>query len=34
MQHIFLYKPEQNGVVEIKKHTLKEMVNCMIQAKG
>jgi transposase InsO family protein len=34
MQHIFPYTPQQNGVVERKNHTLKEMANCMIQSKG
>jgi transposase InsO family protein len=33
MQHIVPYTPQQNGVVERKNHTLKEMVNCMIQYK-
>jgi hypothetical protein len=34
MQHIVPYTPQQNGVVEIKNRTLKEMANCMIQSKG
>jgi hypothetical protein len=34
MQHIVPYTPQQNGVVERKNHTLKEMENCMIQSKG
>jgi hypothetical protein len=34
MQHIVPYTPQQNGVVERKNRTLKEMVNCMIQSKG
>jgi hypothetical protein len=34
MQHIVPYTPHQNGVVERKNHTLKEMANCMIQSKG
>jgi hypothetical protein len=34
MQHIVPYTPQQNGVVERKNHTLKEMANCMIQSKG
>jgi hypothetical protein len=34
MQHIVPYTPQQNGVTERKNHTLKEMVNCMIQSKG
>jgi transposase InsO family protein len=34
MQHVVPYKPQQNGVVERKNYTLKEMVNCMIQSKG
>ena len=29
-QHIVPYTPKQNGVVERKNHTLKEMANCMI----
>ena len=33
-QHIVSYTPQQNGVVERKNHTLKEMANCMIQSKG
>ena len=28
------YTPQQNGVVERKNHTLKEMANCMLQSKG
>jgi hypothetical protein len=28
------YTPQQNGVVERKNNTLKEMANCMIQSKG
>jgi transposase InsO family protein len=34
MQHTVPYIPQQNGVVERKNHTLKEMTNCMIQSKG
>jgi transposase InsO family protein len=34
MQHIIPYTPQQNGVVERKNHTLKEMDNYMIQSKG
>jgi hypothetical protein len=34
MQHTAPYTPQQNGVVERKNHTLKEMANCMIQSKG
>jgi hypothetical protein len=34
MQHTIPYTPQQNGVVEIKNHTLKEMINFMIQSKG
>jgi len=34
MQHIVPYIPQQNGVVERKNHTLKEMANCMIQSIG
>jgi hypothetical protein len=34
MQHTIPNTPEQNGVVERKNHTLKEMANCMIQFKG
>ena len=34
LQHTVPYTPQQNGVVERKNHTLKEMVNCMIQSKG
>jgi hypothetical protein len=34
MQHTVPYTPQQNGVDERKNHTLKEMVNCMIQSKG
>ena len=33
-QHIVPYTPHQNVVVERKNHTLKEMANCMVQAKG
>ena len=35
-QHIVPYTPQQqqNGVVEQKNRTLKEMANCMIQSKG
>ena len=32
-QHTFPYTPQQNGVVERKNHTLKEMANCVLQAK-
>eukprot|EP00253_Pinus_taeda_P001628 PITA_01628 len=34
MQHTVPYTPQQNGVAERKNHTLKEMVNCMLQSKG
>jgi len=34
LQHIFLDTPQQNGVVESKNQTLKEMANCMVQFKG
>jgi hypothetical protein len=34
MQHTLPYTPQQNGVVERKNQTLKEMPNCMIQSKG
>ena len=34
MQHTIPYTPQQNGVVERKNLTLKEMANCMIQSKG
>jgi transposase InsO family protein len=34
MQHTVPYTPQQNGVVERKHNTLKEMANCMIQSKG
>jgi transposase InsO family protein len=34
IQHIVLYTPQQNGVVERKNPTLKEMANSMIQSKG
>jgi hypothetical protein len=34
MQHTIPYTPQQNGVAERKNHTLKEMINCMIQSKG
>ena len=34
MQHVVPYAPQQNGVDKRKKHTLKEMVNYMIQSKG
>eukprot|EP00253_Pinus_taeda_P002428 PITA_02428 len=34
MQHIVPYTPQQNGVVERKNRTLKEMANCMLQSKG
>ena len=34
MQHIIPYTPQQNGVAKRKKHTLKEMDNCIIQSKG
>jgi hypothetical protein len=33
MQHIVPYTPQQNGVVERKNRTLKEMANFMIQSK-
>ena len=29
-----MYTPQQNGVVEMKNLTLKEMANCMLQSKG
>ena len=32
--HTVPYTPQQNGVVEGKNRTLKEMVDCMIQSKG
>jgi transposase InsO family protein len=34
MKHTVPYTPQQNGVVERKNRTLKEMANCMIQSKG
>jgi hypothetical protein len=34
LQHIVPYTPQQNGVVERKNRTLREMANCMIQYKG
>jgi hypothetical protein len=34
MQHTVPFTPQQNGVFERKKCTLKEMANCMIQSKG
>jgi hypothetical protein len=34
MQHTVPYTPQQNGVSERKKCTLKEMANCMIQYNG
>jgi hypothetical protein len=34
MQHMVPYTTQQNGVVERKRRTLKEMANCMIQSKG
>eukprot|EP00253_Pinus_taeda_P028539 PITA_28539 len=34
MQDIVPYTSQQNGVVEGKNHTLKEMANCMLQYKG
>jgi transposase InsO family protein len=34
MQQTIPYTPQQNGVVERKNRTLKEMANCMIQSKG
>jgi hypothetical protein len=33
MQRTIPYAPQQNGVVERKNDTLKEMANCMIQSK-
>jgi hypothetical protein len=33
MQHNVPYTPQQNGVVERKNYTLKEMANCIIQSK-
>jgi hypothetical protein len=32
MQHTSPYTPQQNGVVERKNCTLKEMENCMVQS--
>ena len=34
MQHIVPYTPKPEGVSERKNHTLKEIDNCLIQAKG
>jgi len=34
LQYIVPYTPQENGVVERKYHTLKEMANCMLQLKG
>ena len=34
MQQTVPYTPQQNGVVERKNRTLKEMDNCMLQSKG
>jgi transposase InsO family protein len=34
MQHIVPYASQQNGFVERKNRTIKEMANCMIQSKG
>ena len=34
LQHTVPYTPQQNGVVEMKNRTLKEMANCMLQSKG
>ena len=33
MQHSTHYTPQQNGVVERKNRSLKEMANCMIEAR-
>jgi transposase InsO family protein len=33
LQHRVLYTPQQNGVIERKNGTLKEMTNYMLQAK-
>ena len=33
MQHSIPYTPQQNGVAERKNRSLKEMENCMIEAK-
>jgi hypothetical protein len=34
MQHNVPYTPQQNGFLERKNHTLKEMDKCVIQSKG
>ena len=34
MQHIVLYTPQQNGVVERSNHRIKEMEFFIIQSKG
>jgi hypothetical protein len=34
LQHIVPYTPQQNGVAERKKRSLKEMANCMLQSKS
>ena len=34
MQHIVMYTLQQNGVVERKSRTLKQMASCMLQSKG
>ena len=33
MHHTVPYTPQHNGVAERKNHTLKKMVNCMLQSK-
>jgi hypothetical protein len=34
MQHNVPYTPRKNGVIKRNKHTLNEMIKCMIQSKG
>jgi transposase InsO family protein len=34
LQHTVPYTPQQNGVVERKNRSLKEMANCMLQSKS
>jgi transposase InsO family protein len=34
LQHTVPYTPQQNGVAERKNKTLKEMANCMLQARA